>query len=81
MVGNKSFTDFCSRVNCLTPLNDVGERAVKMSADFFGCLAQDKEQRQALLQNVDRLKKGLLKTNIAFLDKLLCTNFSYIVEH
>ena len=49
----QSFQEFCSKVNGLTPINDAGERAVKMSGDFFGRLAEDEEQRQALLQSIE----------------------------
>ena len=53
----ESFREFCSKVNGLTPLNDAGERAVKMSGDFLGRLAQDDEQRQALLQGIEEHRR------------------------
>ncbi len=66
----QSFKEFCSKVDGLTPINDVGERAVKMSGDFFGRLSEDEERRQALLQSIEGHKRRVPAARIFFMNKL-----------
>ena len=50
---DSSYVRFKHLVRGFTPLNDAGERAVKLGSDFHGSLAKDSLQHQAVLQNVE----------------------------
>jgi hypothetical protein len=50
---DENYVRFSSIVRGLSPVNDAGERAVKLGTDFHGSLANDPVQHQAVLQNVE----------------------------
>ena len=48
-----SFNEIGNIVKGLKVVNDAGERAVRLGADFSETLVRDESQRQALLQSVE----------------------------
>ena len=56
-----SYNEIGNIVKGLKVVNDAGERAVKMGADFSEKLVKDEEQRQALLQGVELHRKSFQK--------------------
>ena len=48
-----SFNEIGNIVKGLKVVNDAGERAVRLGADFSEKLVKDESQRQALLQSVE----------------------------
>ena len=52
-VNDDSFNEIGNIVKSLKVVNDAGERAVKMGADFSEKIVKDESQRQALLQSVE----------------------------
>ena len=58
----ESFQAFFSVVKGLQSLNDPAERAVKFGTDFHGRLAENTDQHQAVLQNVELHRRKRPKT-------------------
>ena len=56
-----SFIKIGNIVKSLKVINDAGERAVKMGADYSETLVKDDAQRQALLQGVELHRKTFQK--------------------
>ena len=56
---DQSYKRFFQLVKSLTPINDVGERAVKFSGDFYGRISLQAEQHQGLMQNVELHRRKL----------------------
>ena len=56
-----SYVKIGNIVKSLKVINDVGERTVKLGADFSEKLVKDDEQRQSLIQGVDLHRKVFQK--------------------